>query len=441
MLAAALGCGLLIGIERERRKGSGPGRAPAGVRTFALAALTGAACMLLGQLPLTLVGAAFVAALGVAAYWRNRPDDPGITTEVALLLAYLIGALCYWSLPLAAGLAVTVTGLLAGRERMHHFARQWLQPGEVRDGIVLCALALIAVPLLPDRALWGPVFNPRDIATLLALLLAIQALAHLGGRLLKARQALVLSSLASGFVSSTGAIATLGMRVREGRAGARLMAGAALLTCVATMLQLLVVAAAVQPGWLAVLWLPALAGAGLVTLWGGAMVHHEMMRHERAGAAPAPGAQATGLAAAGGGDGDGDGEGGRMFSLRNAALVAALLTGVQLATHALTLWLGSAGLLTGVLLAALVDLHSAVAAALAQAPLGQAPAGGGAGPVPVAVMGAMVGALTVHGLSKCATAWVSGGRAYALALAPGLLGHTALVVGLLAWRLLAGQAR
>ena len=40
--AAALGGGLLIGIERERRKGTGPHRAPAGVRTFALAALAGA---------------------------------------------------------------------------------------------------------------------------------------------------------------------------------------------------------------------------------------------------------------------------------------------------------------------------------------------------------------------------------------------------------------
>jgi hypothetical protein len=40
-------------------------------------------------------------------------------------------------------------------------------------------------------------------------------------------------------------------------------------------------------------------------------------------------------------------------------------------------------------------------------------------------------ALTVHALSKCVTAWVSGGRTYAAALAPGLLGHTALVLGLM----------
>ena len=34
VLASALGCGLLMGIERERRKGSGPHRALAGVRSF-----------------------------------------------------------------------------------------------------------------------------------------------------------------------------------------------------------------------------------------------------------------------------------------------------------------------------------------------------------------------------------------------------------------------
>jgi hypothetical protein len=41
--AVALGIGLLIGLERERHKGSGPGREAAGIRTFALVSLLGAA--------------------------------------------------------------------------------------------------------------------------------------------------------------------------------------------------------------------------------------------------------------------------------------------------------------------------------------------------------------------------------------------------------------
>lgn len=47
-LAVALGCGLLVGIERERRKGSGPARALAGLRSFALTCVTGAAAALTG---------------------------------------------------------------------------------------------------------------------------------------------------------------------------------------------------------------------------------------------------------------------------------------------------------------------------------------------------------------------------------------------------------
>ncbi len=49
--AVAIGLGLLIGLERERSKGEGPMRGPAGIRTFALAALPGAIAIHLGQIP------------------------------------------------------------------------------------------------------------------------------------------------------------------------------------------------------------------------------------------------------------------------------------------------------------------------------------------------------------------------------------------------------
>ncbi|WP_302175611.1 MgtC/SapB family protein [uncultured Hydrogenophaga sp.] len=48
VLSCALGCGMLVGIERERRKGSGPHRALAGLRTFTLTCVMGAAAALSG---------------------------------------------------------------------------------------------------------------------------------------------------------------------------------------------------------------------------------------------------------------------------------------------------------------------------------------------------------------------------------------------------------
>ncbi|MFC3684495.1 MgtC/SapB family protein [Hydrogenophaga luteola] len=410
-LLVALGCGLLVGIERERRKGSGPNRAFAGLRTFAVTSVAGAAAALTQIGGLVVAGALLVIGLTLLAYQRDRSDDPGATTEIALLLTYLTGVLGVWSLPLAAGLAVGLTALLAGRERLHQFALHWLRPGEVRDGIVLAALALMALPLVPDQSLWGTPLNPHKVVQLLVLLLGVQSVAHLAGRLLAARHAVAVSALASGFVSSTATIATLGLAVREQGARPRLMAGGGLLSCVSTQLQLLLVAAAMQPAWLAQLWLLALVGAGVVALWGWVLLR----------GAPTDGdglsvssPRIEGLAVRGGD---------RMFSLRGAAAVAMLLSSIQLVVHALQRWLGDAGLVAGALVAALADLHSALAAVFSAT----TPVSGPAGVWAVAL------ALLVHAASKSVTAGLTGGAAYLRWLAPGLWLHTVLVAAGVVW--------
>lgn len=410
-LASALGCGLLIGIERERRKGSGPGRAFAGLRTFALTCVVGAVAALTGLVGLMVVGALLVTALAGVAYWRDRSQDPGATTEIALLLTYLIGVLCVWSLPLAAAIAVGLTALLAGREPLHRFANQWLSPGEVRDGIILAALVLMALPLVPNRPFWGAVLNPYVIVQLLALLLFVQSLAHLCRRLLQAREAVAFSALASGFVSSTATIATMGLAVREQRSGARLMAGGGLMSCVSTQVQIVLVAAAVQPAWVAVLWLPTLLGGACAAAWAWWLLQ---------GAAPEvvdDSASSPRIEGLPGVDGD------RMFSLPGAAAVVVLLSAIQAMVHGLDLWLGEAGMIAGTMIAALADLHAAMAAVFASS--GAEAASTHALPVMLA--------LGVHAGSKSVTAGLVGGRRYLFWLAPGLWAHTLLVIALLAW--------
>lgn len=412
VLAIALGCGLLMGIERERRKGSGPGRSSAGVRTFSIASLAGAVAAVLGSVPLVVVGAVFVAALGLLAAWRDTPDDPGMTTEMALLLAYLIGVMAAHDQALAAALAVAATGLLALRDTLHQFSRHWLQPGEVRDGLILAALALLVVPLVPNQPLWGEALNPQVVVRLLVVLLVIQSLAHVGRRLLQARHALGLSSLASGFVSSTATIATLGMQARETPAQARAQAGAALLSCVATMVQLLVVAATVQPAWLWRLWAPALAGGVVALVWGAVLLRWAAVQPARAGSAVPAAGPAAPLAADT-----------RMFNLRDAALVALLLTAVQVGVHGLMQAFGDAGLLVGALLAALADLHASAAAVLLQGPP-QSDAGG-------ATAQALTAAVLVHAASKSVVAMASGGWRYAAQAVPGIWGHSLAFAGVL----------
>lgn len=410
VLAVALGCGLLVGVERERRKGSGPARRFAGLRSFALVSLLGAMAALTGVPGLVVAGAAFVAGLALLAYARDRSDDPGITTEVALMLTYFMGGLCAQWPALAAALSVTMTALLAARQRLHRWAVRWLRPGELRDGIVLAAIVLMVLPLVPDRPLWAVLFNPHTLLRLLAVLLLVQSFAHVAARLLSAQHAVAVSALASGFVSSTATIATFGMAARQAPAATRRMAGGGLLSCVSTQWQVLVVAAAVQPAWLPLLWAPAISAAVVALVIGLWLVWRP---GDGEASAPVPSSpHVEGLPAMGDD---------RMFNLRGAAAVAALLAGVQLLVQGLQLWLGSTGLWIGTLLAALADLHAALGAVFSASVPG--PDGG-------AVVAA---ALLLHAGSKSLTAGLTGGGHYLIWLAPGLWLHTALAAVWLVW--------
>ena len=65
-----------------------------------------------------------------------------------------------FNVPLAAGLAVVLCLILMGKQSLHYFAGNWIQHFELRDGLFLLALILIALPLMPDQAMWGTVLNP-----------------------------------------------------------------------------------------------------------------------------------------------------------------------------------------------------------------------------------------------------------------------------------------
>jgi hypothetical protein len=92
-LLVALGIGLLLGIERERRQRRVRQREPAGVRTFALVGLLGGLSYRVGGIAVTAVALGVVGVIAAAGYVRTSKADPGLTTEVALLADFLLGAL------------------------------------------------------------------------------------------------------------------------------------------------------------------------------------------------------------------------------------------------------------------------------------------------------------------------------------------------------------
>ncbi len=150
-VAVALGVGLPMGVERERRNGEQADREAAGLRSFALACATGAVAQWLPAAGLVAAGAVFVAVLAAVSHWKSRSRDPGLTTELALFTTYLIGVQAVISPALGAAFGVALAALLAARDRLHRFATRWLSEHELHDGLLLAALALIVLPLIPSR--------------------------------------------------------------------------------------------------------------------------------------------------------------------------------------------------------------------------------------------------------------------------------------------------
>jgi uncharacterized membrane protein (DUF4010 family) len=388
--AAALGGGLMIGIERERRKGKGPKRALAGVRTFALAALAGAGAQALEQPLLIAAGAALIGALATVAYWRNRTSDPGVTTEMALLVTYLLGVMAVLHPILAAGGAVVVTILLAGRDALHKFSVDTLSESELRDALVFAAAALILLPLLPNRSVAGIAgANPRRLWELVVLFMGLQAVGYIALRAAGPRLGLALSGLAAGFVSSTGTIAALGVRARkEPTLRAACVAGA-LFSTVATMVLLGVVGLAVCPPALPIL-APSFGLALLVIL----VLAGLSLWRQRGRTVPTP-------------------TQGRAFNLFHAVGFAGLLAGVTAVVSLASQYLGGTAAGTAATLAGAFDVHAAAASTLSLAAGGKMPLT--AVPMPV------LAALSANTASKLGAAFVAGGRSYGIQVGVGLI--------------------
>ena len=387
-LAVALGVGLLIGLERERRKGEGPERRAAGLRSFMVAALLGAVAQTVSPW-LAGVAVAGVVALASLSYWQSRSNDPGLTTELALVTTALIGALAVPQPAVAAATGVVLASLLAARERLHRFATDWLSEQELHDALLLAALVLVLLPLLPTVPLsWMGSLSLHQVLMLMIVILGMQAAGHLAQRLMGDRAGLAASGLLGGFVSSTATISAMGSLVRSGQASMRLGLCASVLSTAATWLQMVLMASVVSPKGVGLI-LPLVVVGASVPLMVGAVLWR----------------QQTSASA-------GDAPRGQMLRPREAVIVALLLVGGAVLVHHAQVY-GISGVFMGTGLAAVVDAHAPVASLLSLFEGGRLSADN-------LLIGLMV-ALSVNGTTRAIAALVTGGPRFAMGVGGSLL--------------------
>ncbi len=423
-LLLALFAGLLIGLEREqsaRVDAEGQSDILGGARTHPLVSVSGACAMLLakplGPAVLLVIMAGFLSFLALSyAHDLRTSGSRGLTSEVALLLTFLLGALSAADpaqLPLrqkvmlVSSVSVVVTLLLSIKPRLHALVHK-ASKEDILATLKFLLVALVLVPQLPDQAM-GPlaVLNPYKIGLMVVLIAGIGFTGYVAIRVLGAHQGLGLTGLLGGLVSSTAVTLSLSGRAKTEPRLQDSFAMAIVLASSVMFLRVLVTVAILAPPLVRPLALPigAMAAGGFIAsalLWR----HARKKTSTEAGEIPFT----------------------NPFELATAFKFAAFFALVLLGAKAATTYLGTgATYLTGIL-AGTTDVD---AITLSMTRLAQTGAIGAPVAVTTILLGVASNTLVKAGMSGFAGGWAFGRRILLVFL--GLLGLGGLGL-LLVWQ-------
>ena len=405
-LAVALAIGFVIGAERGWEQRDAPqGSRTAGVRTFALTSLLGGVASLLAtRLGPGVLAVAFAALAGLAiasyAVTARPPDDVGLTTEVALLVAFGLGALAGAGVAVESVAAAVVVAAILGFKRELHLGLAWLERRELTATLQLLLIAAVALPLLPDRGL-GPweALNPRRLGLLVLLLAGISYVGWFAVRLVGARLGLSLTGLVGGIASSTAVTLTYARIARKGGGPVAILGAGIALACGMMAVRLFAVVALVAPVLAARLAAPLAALAFVPWLAAGLALRSAPATRESPAVLPLR----------------------NPLELERALLLAAALTGLVVLVNAAEQALGAPGVYAVAALSGVADVDP-VALSVAQAARVRLD--------PDVAVRAIVLAAAVNTGAKLALSGVVGGRPLARAVAPGLAGGLALALAI-----------
>ncbi|HRN95925.1 MAG TPA: DUF4010 domain-containing protein [Candidatus Levybacteria bacterium] len=260
-LSLSLILGAVIGLEREinEKKITGTIKRPsatAGLRSFALVSLLGSFTGILtvaGFVPFALIIAGSALALLIVFYILDTriTQDPGFTTELALLMTFTIGALLTLNIiPIQLILATSVVLiLLLSQKQQIKDAVSDVQRREVNAFIGFAVVALVILPFLPNttyalsdvpflRELFQTLetdlnglanvelVNPFNLWLIVALITGIDIAGYVLERTVGAKRGWLLASAIGGFISSTAVTIGLAQQSKESRNTNHLVAAA-----------------------------------------------------------------------------------------------------------------------------------------------------------------------------------------------------------------------
>jgi uncharacterized membrane protein (DUF4010 family) len=274
--------GALVGIEREkhRRERKAKTEQTAGLRTFILFALLGACTAWLSRVFESywivaaglLITGAFVVA-GYVVTTRGQKEAVGLTTEVAVIIVFVLGAIdMLGGTEIAIALAVITTAVLAYKDPMHGFVKQ-LGWDDVYSGLQLLIATFVALPLLPDKPIdpWGAL-NPYALWLLVILISGLSLVGYALTRWLGPGKGALLTGFAGGLVASTAVTVSFAREARTNPVNTMAFASGILVAWATMFARVLVLVAVVNRTLLGPLFLP-FAAMGLVAAGAAALIY------------------------------------------------------------------------------------------------------------------------------------------------------------------------
>ena len=220
-LGISLLLGLLVGLQRER---AAPGMF--GLRTFPLITVFGTVCAILSQSlgGWIVVGGllALVTVLAIAMLLQSKLQEArsGTTTDVAVLLMYLVGVLLVLGpMPVAIVVGGGVAVLLQYKPELHGLAAR-LGDADLRAIMQFVLITCIILPVLPNQA-YGPlgVLNPRETWLIVVFIVGLSLTGYIIYKLFGRNAGILLGGLLGGAISSTATTVSYARQARDRQFG------------------------------------------------------------------------------------------------------------------------------------------------------------------------------------------------------------------------------
>jgi uncharacterized membrane protein (DUF4010 family) len=166
-----------------------------------------------------------LSSLLVVVHWRDeQAGHPGLTSEAAAIVTFLLGALALASQAIpsverrifvVASLAVATTMLLSTKAQLREFSTR-VSKDDVIATLKFLLVAVVLLPILPDEPL-GPygALNPYRIGFMVLLIAAIGFVGYVAMRLWGHGKGLLVTGAVGGLVSSTAVTLASAARAKQ----------------------------------------------------------------------------------------------------------------------------------------------------------------------------------------------------------------------------------